>query len=165
MDILKLSTDWARAEVFSAKMIWIYSLFLLLVASGFHLWGKTLMAKAFVWPLIVAGILMIIVGTGLYLANKPRIVQMEVDYKTDVKSFVKKELLRTAKSQSDFDLVFKILPLISIAAALLIVFTSTPLWRTIGITTILLMVSLMLIDSNTEARNADYHQQLLIAQP
>jgi len=53
-----------------------------------------------------------------------------------------------------------VLPLIIIAAALLIMFVNTPLWRAIGITTIALMTVLMFIDSNTGQENAGYHQQL-----
>lgn len=163
MDIIKFSMEWAKAEVFSAKMVGLYSLFILLTALAFYLLGKTPVAKAFIWPLAIAGILMIIVSGGLYFSNQPRIEQFQNEYIVHPLSFIKKEIQRTAKSQKDFELVFKILPLIIIIAALLIVFTSTPLWRATGITIILLMVSLMFIDSNTEARNAAYHEQLLIA--
>jgi hypothetical protein len=54
-----------------------------------------------------------------------------------------------------------VLPAIIIAAALLIMFMDSPLWRAIGITTIALVTVLMFIDSNTGARNTVYHQHLL----
>jgi hypothetical protein len=161
MEIIKLSTDWAKAEVFSAKMAGLLSLVVLLAALGFWQWGKTPMAKSFVWPLLVAGLLLIAVGAGLYFANKPRIAQFEAAYKRDADSFIQNELVRTAKSKHDLALVFKVLPAIIIAAALLIMFSQTPLWRAVGVTTILLMTLLMLIDSNTDARNTAYHQKLL----
>lgn len=161
MDILKLSTDWAKAELFSAKIIWLISLVILLSAVGFAYWGKTAMAKAFVIPLIISGILLIAVGIGLYVANKPRIAQFEKEYKTDATGFIKKEIERTAKSESDFKLVFKILPAIIILAAIFLLLFTSPNWRAISITTIALMTVLMFIDSNTSARNAAYHQQLL----
>jgi len=59
MEIIKLSTDWAKAEVFSAKMVGILSLLVFLVALGFWQLGKTPVAKSFVWPLFVAGILLV----------------------------------------------------------------------------------------------------------
>ena len=161
MDILKLSTDWARAEVFSAKISLLLSLLFFLAAIGFWQLGKTAMAKAFVWPMLVAGILVVAVSAGLYFANKPRITQFETAYHTDAKAFVLTEIQRTAKSQNDLALVFKVLPLIIIAAALLIMFVNTPLWRAIGIATIALMTVLMFIDSNTGARNTGYHEHLL----
>lgn len=161
MDILKASTDWARAEVFSAKISLLLSLLFFLAALGFWQLGKTSMAKALVWPMLVAGVLTAAVSAGLYFANKPRITQFEAAYNSGAKTFVQTETERTAKSKHDLALVFKVLPLIIIAAALLIVFVNTPLWRAIGITTIALMTVLMFIDSNTSARNNAYHQQLL----
>jgi hypothetical protein len=161
MDILKVSIDWARAEVFSAKISLMLSLLLFLAALGFSQLGKTAMAKAFAWPIFAAAVLMVAVSAGLYFANKPRITAFETAYNADATAFVQTETTRTAKSQNDLSLVFKVLPLIVVAAALLIVFVKTPLWRAIGITIIALMTILMFIDSNTDARNTAYHQRLL----
>jgi ABC-2 type transport system permease protein len=161
MDILKLSIDWAKAEVFSAKIVLLLSLLFFLTAFGFWQLGKTAMAKGFVWPMLVAGVILVAVSAGLYFANKPRITQFQAGYNTDAKTFVQKETKRTAKSQKDLALVFKVLPLIIIVAALSIVFVNKPLWRAIGITTIAVMTVLMFIDSNTDARNTAYHQHLL----
>jgi len=160
MEILKVSTEWAKAEVFSAKIVLLLSLLFFFAAIGFWQLGKTEMAKAFVWPMLVAGILTVAVAAGLYFANKPRITQFETAYNTNAKLFVQTETERTSKSQNDLALVFKVLPIIIVVAALLIIFVNTPLWRAIGITTIALMTVLMLIDSNTNARNAAYHQRL-----
>jgi len=161
MDILKLSIDWAKAEVFSAKISLLLSLLFFLAALGFWQSGKTAMAKAFVWPMLAAGVLIVTVSAGLYFANKPRVTQFETAYHTDAKAFVQTETARTTKSKNDLALVFKLLPLIIIAAALLIMFVNTPLWRAIGITAIALLIILMFIDSNTDARNTTYRQHLL----
>jgi ABC-2 type transport system permease protein len=161
VDVLKFSTDWAKAEVLSAKIVLLLSVLAFFAAIGFWQLGKTIMAKAFIWPTLIAGMLLIAVAAGLYFANRPRITQFQTAYSTDAKTFVEMEIARTAKSQHDLALVFKVLPFIIIAAALLIIFTSTPLWRAIGITAIALIVILMFIDSNTDARNTAYHQHLL----
>ena len=161
MDILKMSIDWAKAEVFSAKISLLLSILFFLVALGFGQLGKTGMAKAFVWPMLVAGVFVLAVSAGLYFANKPRITQFETAYNANAKAFIQTETERTAKSQNELALVFKVLPLIIIAAALLIIFVNRPLCRAIGITTMALMTVLMFIDSNTNARNTVYHQQLL----
>ena len=119
------------------------------------------MAKAFVWPLFIAGLLLAAVSAGLYIANKPRIAQFEAAYKNDANAFIQNEIIRTAKSKHELALVFKVLPAIIIAAATLVVFSQAHLWRAIGVATILLMTLLMLIDSNTDARNTAYHQNLI----
>jgi membrane protein YdbS with pleckstrin-like domain len=161
MDILKMSTDWAKEEVFSAKITLLLGLLFFAAAIGFWQLGKTAVAKAFVWPMLVAGIVIIAVSAGLYFANKPRITQFETAYNADTKAFVQTEIARTAKSQHELAVVFKILPIIIIAAALLIIFVNTPFWRASAVTIITLITVLMLIDSNTNARNTAYHQQLL----
>jgi len=161
MDIVKLSTDWAKAELFSARIVWLFSIIVLLSATGFACWGKTAMAKAFVIPFVVSGVLLAAIGIGLYAANKPRIARFEQEYKMDTAGFVKKEMARTTKSAGDLRLVFKILPAISIAAAVFLMLFSSPTWRAISITVMLTVVFLMTVDSNTSARNAAYHEQLL----
>jgi len=162
MDILNASTEWANAEVFSSKIVLLLSLLFFLAALGFWQLGKTEMAKAFIWPLLVAGVLMIAVSAGLYFSNKPRTASFETAYKNNPSEFIHSEIARTAQSQNDLAMiVFTVLPIVIMAASLLIIFVSAPLWRAIGITVIALTTCLIFIDSNTSARNANYHQQLL----
>ena len=165
MDIIKLSTDWAKAEVFSAKIVWLFSVIELLAAIGFWYWGRTSTAKAFIWPLLVMGLFLVSVGVGLYAANHPRIVQFENDYHREPKAFLEAEIQRTANSQRGLAMVFRILPAIVIVAAVVILLAPAALWRAIAVTMILTAAFLMLVDSNTEARNDAYHSQLLAFKP
>lgn len=161
MDLLKLSTEWARAELFSAKIVWLFSLITLISAVGFSVWGKTAMAKAFVIPLAIAGVLFIVIGIGLYAANKPRIAQFEQEQRTDRAAFITKEIARTTKSNQDFVLVFKVLPGLAVLAAAALLIAHAPVWRAAALVTLLVVVFLMLVDSNTAARNEAYRQELL----
>lgn len=161
MDILKLSTEWAKAELFSAKIVGLFSIIVLLSALGFALWGKTTMAKAFVIPMIVAGLFLMAVGIGLYASNKPRIEQFKNEYNANTADFVQKEIARTTKSQGDFKVVFKALPAIIVLAVILLLFFPSANWRAITVTLIALCTFLMIVDSNTEARNNTYREALL----
>ncbi len=115
MDIVKLSTDWAKAEVFSAKIVWLFSTITIIAALGFWFWGRTGMARAFTWPLLVAGIFLVAVGAGLYFANSPRITRFETEYSHNPETFLQGEILRTAESKKEsLPCVFKILPAIII---------------------------------------------------
>jgi len=165
-DIVKLSTDWAKAEVFSGKIVWLFSLIYIVTAIGFLYLGKTAMAKAFVWPFLAAGIFLITVGAGLFFANKPRIAQFEKEYHQNPEAFVQQEIQRTAESQKQLTLVFRILPVIIIIAAILILgLPESQNWRAIGITIIATAAFLMIVDSNTDSRNTIYHSQLSVSQP
>jgi len=160
MDIVKLSTDWAKAEVFSAKIVWLFSVVEITAAIGFWYWGKTVMAKTFIWPLLVAGLFLTVIGAGLYFTNHSRISRFENEYRRNPAAFVQEEIQRTAESRRQMALVFKILPAIIIFAALMILLLPHFLWRTIAITTIITAAFLMIVDSNTEARNNIYNSHL-----
>ena len=165
MDIIKLSTDWAKAEVFSARIVWLFSVVEIIAAIGFWYLGKTGMAKAFGWPLLVGGLFLVAIGAGLFFTNKPRVERFEKLFHSDPKTFVGEEIQRTEKSQGELAIVFKVLPVIIILAAIVILLISAPLWRAIGITTIITAAFLMVVDSNTDARNTTYHSQLIVSKP
>ena len=165
MDIIKLSTDWAKAEVSSAKVVLLFSMIEVLAAIGFWYWGKTAIARIFPWPLLVMGLFLIAVGVGLYSANQPRIARFEAAYRSEPKAFLDSEIQRTAKSQGELNLVFMILPAIIIIAAIVIMLAPATGWRAIAVTVILTAAFLMVVDSNTAARNDAYHTQLLNIKP
>lgn len=160
MDIIKLSTDWAKSEVFSAKMIALLSIVVLLTAVGFFCFGKTQMARTFIIPLLISGVFLVAVSAGLYFANQPRIERFEKEFIESPQAFVEKEIQRTEKSNNDFKLVFQILPLLAVVGALIIFFLKTHHWKAIGIILVLLSTLLMLIDANTAARNDNYLNEL-----
>ncbi|BDD02114.1 hypothetical protein [Persicobacter psychrovividus] len=162
MDLLKLSTDWARAEVFSAKFFILFGLLFILATIGFYQLGKTEVAKAYVYPTLVVGILLTIIGAGLLYANTERIRTFEVAYRTDAKAFLESEIDRAEKTIKEYEtVVFTAIPIIIIACALLIIFLNTPTWRAISITTIAMMVCILLVDGTAQKRIAEYHEQLL----
>ena len=61
-------------------------------------------------------------------------------------------------------IVFKIIPLIIVVAALLVMFIEKPIWRAISIVTIALMVVILMVDNNASARIEAYHEQLMLAE-
>lgn len=163
MEILKVSTDWAKDEVFSSKFFILFGILFLLATIGYWQLGKTTTAKAFVLPLFVASLLILAGGIGLFITNKKRITSFETDYKTNPKAFVQSEIVRTEKSLNDYKtVVFKVIPLIIMLAALIIIFVDKPMWRAIGITTIATMVVILFVDGNANARIQDYRQHLLV---
>jgi ascorbate-specific PTS system EIIC-type component UlaA len=165
-DIIKLSTDWAKAEVFSGKIVWLFSTINIFTAIGFWYLGRTNMAKAFVWPFLIAGFFLIAVGAGLFFANKPRIARFEKEYHQNSGAFVQQEIQRTAESQKQLTWVFRILPAIIIIAAIVILWLpESQNWRAIGITVIATAAFLMIVDSNTDSRNTIYHSQLSASKP
>jgi len=127
MGILKVATDWTKAEVFSSTFFILFGVMFLLATIGFWQLGKTGFAKAFIIPTLVAGILLLIIGLGLVYSNKSRIANFPAAYERDASAFVQSEITRAEQTIASYQrIVFKIIPFIIIAAALPIVFINKP---------------------------------------
>ncbi len=162
MEILKIATEWAKDEVFSSRFFILFGIMFVLATIGFWQLGKTDIAKAFVFPLLVAGILLLAIGLGIFFTNKSRITAFRTAYDSDASAFVKSEITRTEKSMGEYKtIVFKIIPLIIIVAALLIIFIDKPIWRAICTTTIAMMAIILFVDNAANARIEAYNKQLV----
>lgn len=163
MEILKTATDWAKAEVFSAQFFIFFGVLFVLATIGFWQLGKTEMAKAFVFPTLVAGILLLAIGFGLFFTNQARILHFAEAYHKDASAFVQSEITRSENTMKEYQtIVFKIIPLIIVVAALLLIFMDQPIWRAICTTTIAMMVVILLVDHNANARIEAYYEQLIV---
>ncbi|MDW3645722.1 MAG: hypothetical protein R8P61_01500 [Bacteroidia bacterium] len=161
MDILKIANEWAKDEIFSSKFFILFGLVFLAASIGFWQLGKTETARAFIYPTLVAGILVLAVGLGLFFTNKSRLNNFATAYNSDPTAFVKAEISRAEKTVGEFQtVVFKAIPIIIAIAALLIIFVDKPLWRAISITTIAMMAVILMVDSNSSTRIDDYRKQL-----
>lgn len=165
MGILKTATDWAKAEVFSASFFILFGVMFVLASIGFWQLGKTDIAKAYIIPTLVAGLLLMTIGVGLFFTNKARINEFTTAYNRDASAFVKSEIVRADRTLNEYKtIVFKAIPLIIIVAALLIIFINIPIWRTISITTIAMLIVILLIDGTAHARIKAYKEQLVLVE-
>ncbi|WP_405352228.1 hypothetical protein [Nonlabens sp. Asnod3-H03] len=164
MDILKLATEWAKSEVFSTRFFILFGLLFIIASIGFWQLGKTDLARSYIIPTLVAGIMLLTIGIGLFYTNKSRITQFEKAYNENATAFIQSELDRTEKTLKEYDtIVFKAIPLIIIAAALILLFINSTMWRSISITTIAMLIVILLIDGTAHSRIENYHQQLLVS--
>lgn len=164
MDILKAATDWAKAEVFSSQFFIFFGVLFLLGSIGFWQLGKTDVARAYIIPMLVAGILVLTVGIGIFVANKSRVTSFAEAHSSNPIAFVQSEITRTEQSVTEYrNIVFKAIPIIIIIAAMMILFLDKPIWRAISTTTIAMMIVIVLLDNNANARLEAYHDQLEIA--
>ena len=165
MEILKIATDWAKAEVFSTQFFILFGFIFVMASVGFWQLGKTDIAKAYIIPTIVAGILLLIIGFGLFFTNKSRVKEFETAYTNDVSAFVESELKRVESTLNEYQtIVFKIIPIIIAIASFLIIIIDTPTWRAISITTIAMLVIILLIDGTAHSRIEAYNKHLLLVE-
>lgn len=126
--------------------------------------GKTDLAKAYIWPTLVAGILLLVVGVGLVISYNWKLNAFSKAFDTDALGALQTELAYSEKVINDYLTVFKVIPIIIALAALLILFVDKSIWRAIGISTIAIMVIILLIDGTASARIKNYNKQLELAE-
>ncbi|MBT8181908.1 MAG: hypothetical protein KJO53_10000 [Eudoraea sp.] len=161
MEILKLATEWAKAEVFSTRFFIFFAILFLIASIGFWQLGKSDIARAYIIPTLVAGVLLLTIGLGLFFTNKSRITEFETAYNSDVTAFVESEIVRAERTLKEYKtIVFKAIPIIIIVAALVIILINTPTLRAISITTIAMLIAILLIDGTAHARIEAYHKEL-----
>jgi len=161
MDLLKTALEWAKAEIFSSAFFILFGALFLAASVGFWQLGKTDFAKAFIYPTLVCGTLLLVIGIGLVVSNNMRVANFPAEYESDAAAFVRSEMARADQTIDSYQrIVFKIVPAIIVLAALLLVFVDKHLWRAIGICTIAMMTVILFVDSNAQARMKDYKQAL-----
>ena len=164
-DVLTLALKWAEDEVFSSKFFILFGVLFVSGAIGFWQMGKSEVAKAFIHPLWVCGVLLIIVGIGLVYTNYKRMESFPEEHAASVPHFVNAEMQRANKTVAEYErIVFTVIPLIIVAAALMLIFLNTPLWRALSISIIGMMVIILFIDSNAHSRMKSYQKELVIFQ-
>lgn len=160
MELLKLATEWAKAEVFSTRFFILFAILFLIASIGFWQLGKTDLAKAYIIPTLVAGLLLMTIGLGLFYTNKSRIIQFEKAFNKDTPAFYQSEIARTESTLKEYTIVFKVIPILIIIASLVILFINTPIWRAISIATIAMLIVILLVDGTAHARIEAYHKEL-----
>ena len=160
MELIKLSTEWAKAEVFSTRFFILFAILFLIVSIGFWQLGKTDLAKAYIIPTLVAGLLLMTIGVGLFYTNKSRITQFEKVFNGNATTLYHSEVERTERTLNEYTTVFKVIPILIILAALLMLFFHTPIWRAVSITSIAMLIVILFVDGTAYARMETYHTEL-----
>lgn len=162
MDILKLSLEWAKDEIFSSRFFVFFGLCFLVGAIGFWQLGKSEMARAYLYPLLICGSLLLLIGVGLLYTNYSRVKTFQIDHANDVAAFVKSEALRAEKTITEYErVVFIVIPIMIAIASIMLVFIELPNWRAICISTIAMLTVILLIDSNAYTRMKVYKRHLM----
>lgn len=164
MDIIKAATDWAKAEVYSNQFFILFGLLFILAGIGFWQLGKTDLARAYIIPTLLAGVLLMIIGFGLFFNNKSRLASFPSAYETDATAFIESELKRAEATLIEYKtIVFTAIPIIIVVCAIGLIFFTTPVWRASLITAITMLMIILFIDGTASARMDNYNKQLQLA--
>ena len=159
--ILKTAMDWAKAEMFSSMFFAFFGVAFLFASASFWHFGKTETAKAFVIPLLVTGILLVILGVGLVIANQWRLSTFPTAFAADANAFLAAEITRADKTVSGYQKAVQIyLPAIIAICALTLLVVKTVNWQASMVAIIAMMAVIMLVDTNASTRMEDYQKTL-----
>lgn len=162
MEATKLAMEWAKDEIYSSKYFIYFGLVFISGAVGFWQLGKTDTARAFIYPLLVCGILLVIIGAGLVYSNMSRIQLFQSIDKVQISEFIQSEIERSETTIVSYErVVFGVIPIIITIASILILFLNKPIWRATAIATMGMMAVILLIDSNASARMKIYKENLV----
>ena len=109
---------------------------------------------------MIAGLLLLAIGLGLFYTNKSRIIQFEKEFRTDSTAFYQSEIERTENTLKEYTVVFKVIPILIIISALILLFFDSPTWRASSITAIAMLIIILLIDGTAHARIENYNKEL-----
>lgn len=164
MDILKTAQQWAKDELFSTPFFVLFGIVFMIASLAFWQLGKTDLARAYIIPTLVVGLLLTIIGTGLFFTNKSRIAQFEKAYNEDATAFVDSELERAEATVKEYkNIVFTAIPIIIAVCALGLTFFDKSIVRASLVSTIAMMAVILLIDGTAQARMKAYHEELIEA--
>ena len=165
MDLLKAAVEWTKAEMVSSAFFAAAGIVFLLASYGFWQLGKTDMAKAFIIPFLVVGTLLVIPGVGLIIPNQLRLTNIPGAITTDSATFIATEIARVDKTMAGYsNAVFRVIPLIIVVSAVMFMLLNAPIWRASLIAVIAMMAVIVIVDTNANARLADYKTQLRMTQ-
>lgn len=160
MEILKSATNWAQAEAITSAFFVAFGVLFIIAGIGFWKLGKTKMARAYIFPSLIAGILLLLLGGALFDMYYSSIDGLTNKYNADPGAFVESEIARTngAIIQYKSDL-YNVFPIVIVIASILIIFIKRNIWRAIFITLIAISAIILLVDSHAisllEAYNAN----------
>lgn len=130
MDILKASTEWAKAELLSNGVFILAGVLFVAVSFSVSQMGKTDMARAFVIPTLVAGVLLLVLGGGLFYGTWKSLAGFEAAFAQEPSAFVSAEIERVDSTLAQYAVAaFKVMPAIILVCAALLFVLNGPVWR------------------------------------
>lgn len=133
----------------------------LFASASFWQLGKTETGKAFVIPLLVTGVLLLMLGVGLVIANQWRLSTFPTAFAADAKGFLAAEITRADKTVSGYQKAVHIyLPAIIAICALALLVVKTATWQASMVSIIAMMAVIMRVDTNAATRMERYQDSL-----
>ncbi|MEL6752250.1 MAG: hypothetical protein AAFO70_09230 [Pseudomonadota bacterium] len=164
MDIVKTASEWARTEMFASAFFVLFGMTFLAASYGVSQFGRTDATRGYVWPMLVAGALLLVLGVGLVISNQGRLTTFPTDFATNANDAIAAEIARAEQTLAGYrTAVFRVMPALIALCAILIPFLTGPIWRAGLVVAIAMLTVIIVVDSGAIARLEAYRDQLVVA--
>ncbi len=161
MDILTLAQQWAKQEAFSSRFFIVAAVVFFAISFGFWKFGQSEISRSYIYPTLICGLLLVIIGGGLVWNDTRRYNTFPTEYKENPEAFLNAELERSEKTAtSSYTTIYRYIPILIMLAALLIIIFDKPIVRASCITTIAFLSVLLFVDSTAQSRIDTYNKAL-----
>jgi hypothetical protein len=161
MDFIQHTINWCKGEIFEGSMVALYGAVIVIVSILFRKIGTTPFAKAMFIPLLVVGLLCIIVGGSMVVNNNKRIVEYRKAFEMNPQEFIKSEKERTDNFIKWYPYTMYITAVVIIIAIVCYLFWGGAWGRALGLSLLLLGLSVLFVDNFSEERAGIYHQAIV----
>ena len=159
--VLQTSIAWAKAEMLSSSVFVLLGLAFLCASFGFWHLGKTDIARAYVIPMAVAGVLLLAIGLGIFIQSFGRVTSFAEAFDKDAMGFLEAETQRATRVLRDYQIaVFRVIPALIALCAVLFVMLEGPNWRASLVSAIAMLAVILIVDTNASARLEAYRVKL-----
>lgn len=165
MDILKIATDWVKIELVSNSVFILASIIFLFTSFFLKSYARDSGFFVYYLPLVIAAILLLILGAGLFFSTWQLSANLETNFLKDRQLFIDAELMRAEKTISQYNLaiglIFPALGLVNFC--ILLIFQNDHV-RASSVTFLVVLVILIIIDTAAKERLTNYAKHLEITE-
>jgi len=161
MEFIQHSINWCKGEILESTICGLYGLGTILASLLLWKTGTTPLAKALFVPLLAVGLFYGIVGASLIMSNKNRITSFQESYASDPAAFQQAEKTRMETLVKTYPVSMPITAFIIVTGLVLFFFWGGATGRSVAFGLILFAFSFIVLDSFSEERAREYHNQIM----
>ena len=161
MEFIQHTINWVRGEILESVVFGAFGFITLIISIIFWRFGKTPNAKGMIIPLLVIGLFYFIAGAVNIYRNQQRIPQYQEEYQKNPVGFVESEKNRTEGFMNIYIYTYVIGTVMILTGLILFLFVGGVNPKGIGLSLILMGLSLLCIDYFSKERAISYHNEII----
>jgi len=161
MEFIQHTINWVRGEILESVVFGAFGVITLIISIVFWRFGKTPNAKGMIIPLLVIGSFYFIAGAVNIYRNQQRIPQYQEEYQKNPVGFVESEKNRTEGFMNIYIYTYVIGTVMILTGLILFLFVGGANPKGIGLSLILMGLSLLCIDYFSKERAISYHIEIV----